>query len=190
MKWVSYNSEEKFVPAESTNNSTESDPCDMDSSVCTDSQPNPDDSRKEILSGRDSTIQTAHSIDDLSERNSPSDGRTSHIKRITGSNNVTKNSNETFKDTSTNVTDSDEDFYSTTELPGEVGQKKYTFKTLTPDTAHLPKYNRKHKKLETLTCEHCKETFKGYARLILHMNEKHSVPFKVSMYTMNCNHLF
>ena len=177
-KWTSYKTKEKYVPDQSTNNSIQRDSCGMDSSVCIDSQPNPEDSSEESLPGVDSAIRMAYSIDDLSEKNNRSDDRTSHSRRKSGNNNSTKNSNES-KDT--NVTESCEDFDSTGQLPGEESQQKYTSKTLTPNTAHLPKYNRKHKKLDTLTCEHCNETFKGYARLILHMNEKHSVPFTVSI---------
>ena len=176
-KWTSYKTNKKYVPDQSTNNSIQRDSCGMDSSVCTDSQPNPGDSGEESLLGADSTTRTAYSLDDLTEKNNRSDERTSPSKLKSDNNNSTKSSNETYKDT--NATESCEDFDSTGQLPGEKSQKKYTSKTRTPDTAHLPKYNRKHKKLDTLTCEHCNETFKGYARLILHMNEKHSVPFTV-----------
>ena len=184
-KWTSYKTKEKYVPDQSTNNSIKRDSCGMDSSVCTDSQPNPGDSGEESLSGADNTIRTAYSLDDLSEKNNRSDERNSPSKLVSGNHNSTKNSNETYKDT--NVIESCEDFDSTGQLPGEESQKKYTSKTRTPNAAHLPKYNRKHKKLDTLTCERCNETFKGYARLILHRNEKHSVPFTVSMCTLNCN---
>ena len=187
-KLTSYKSKEKYVPMKSTNNSDERGPCGMESSMYTDSQPNRDDSSNERISRANGTMQIAYSLDDLSENNKLSDRRTPHSKRKTGNNTSTKNSNETYK--GTNVPETCEDFDSTCELPGEASQKKYTSKTLTQDTAHLPKYNRKHKKLDSLICEHCNETFKGYARLILHMNEKHAVPFTVSICTLNSNLLF
>ena len=95
----SYKTKEKYVPDQSTNNSIQKDSCGMDSSVCSDSQPNPGDSGEESLSGADSTIRTAYSLDDLSEKNNRSDERTSPSKLKSGNNNSTKNSNKTYKDT-------------------------------------------------------------------------------------------
>ena len=83
------------------------------------------------------------------------------------------------------TSEDDDDFDPFDENSLNTSKRRQTFKTVTTETAHLPKYNRKHRKLEAMTCEQCGETMKGYARLILHMNEKHSVPFKVSRITVS-----
>ncbi len=61
-------------------------------------------------------------------------------------------------------------------------EKQQSYETITPETAHLPKYNRSHKKAIEHCCEVCSEHYKGYlgyARLLCHQKDKHQIPIKV-----------
>ncbi len=59
---------------------------------------------------------------------------------------------------------------------------KQNYKTITPETAHLPKYKRPHCKAKSQHCQLCSEQYKGhlgYARLLCHQWDKHQIPIKV-----------
>ncbi len=63
-------------------------------------------------------------------------------------------------------------------------REHYVFKSVTPETAHLPKYRvyKSHHCTPTL-CMKCDVVFRGYhstAKLLCHLHEEHQEPISVS----------